>query len=152
MSVCARVRVCVTRSLLLHLPPKSNVIKPTDVHIRPLMIAHGVQARAAVNEAAPLPDALVQHARAMVASACGNPQIFGMDLIRERRVAEGESVDGCSSDKPGSGSPTPRVSESADGDCEDFYVVDVNHFPGFHGMESFADALAALIQRRCVKV
>ena len=146
--VCARAPACVSRSL----PSKPKVIKPTDVHIRPSVIAHGVQARAAVNQAAPLPDALVQHARAMVASACGNPQIFGMDLIRERRVAEGESVDGCSSDKPGSGSPTPRVSESADGDFEDFYVVDVNHFPGFHGMESFADALAALIQRRCAKV
>ena len=145
MSVCARVRVCVTRSL----PPKSNVIKPTDVHIRPLMIAHGVQARAAVNQAAPLPDALVEHARAVVAAACGGPQIFGIDLIRQTRLAAGASD---SLVKPASGSPTPRASESADSDFEDFYVVDVNHFPGFHGMESFADALAALIQRRCVKV
>jgi len=30
----------------------------------------------------------------------------------------------------------------------EYYLVDVNHFPGFHGMESFPEALAILIQRR----
>jgi hypothetical protein len=31
---------------------------------------------------------------------------------------------------------------------EEYYLVDVNHFPGFHGMASFPEALALLIQRR----
>ncbi|KAJ1473297.1 inositol 1, 3, 4-trisphosphate 5/6-kinase-domain-containing protein [Baffinella frigidus] len=29
----------------------------------------------------------------------------------------------------------------------DVYVVDVNHFPGFHGMRTFPSALAALLSR-----
>jgi hypothetical protein len=33
-------------------------------------------------------------------------------------------------------------------EAEEYYLVDVNHFPGFHGMASFPEALALLIQRR----
>lgn len=29
----------------------------------------------------------------------------------------------------------------------ELYVVDVNHFPGFHGMRTFPDALASLLVR-----